>query len=271
MLIEEFSYADPNDPLYRKIGIRLVEMLTGQPLLKKLYESYQALGLPHHVFFEEAIKLLEVDIRWHGNGRESIPSSGPLILVANHPYGVLDGLAICLLAIQSRGDFKILINSLLCRAPELQSFVLPVDFSGSAEATKNNLASRQAARTHLESGGTLIVFPAGGISTTPTIFSREAKDDDWAPLVGQLVRRTRAAVVPVFFAGQNSYLFQIASHLNYSLRIALIFHEVKRRIGSHLDAVIGDSLSYDELEPHLPPANLARKLQAETHVLAKEL
>lgn len=271
MLIDEFSYASPNDPLPRKLGIRCVELLTGQPYLKRLYRDYQHAGLPHDRFFDEAVDRLELNINWHGAPIEKIPARGPLIFVANHPYGVLDGIVICLLAARARGDFKILINSVLCRAPELEDYVLPVDFEPTQEALQTNLASRKTAREHLSAGGSLIVFPAGAVSTTPKILAREAFDEDWAPLVGQLIRRTEASVVPVFFGGQNSLPFQLASHVSYALRVALIFREVRRRIGSSLDVVVGETLDFADLEQYLPPANLARMLQAHTHALAEVL
>ena len=268
MLIDEFSYASPNDPLPRKLGIRCVELLTGQPYLKQLYRDYQRDALPHNRFFDEAVDRLNLRVNWHGCPLEKIPAKGPLIFVANHPYGVLDGIVICLLASRTRGDFKILINALLCRAPELDNYVLPVDFELTPQALQTNLASRKAAREHLNAGGSLIVFPAGGIASTPKIFSRDAFDEDWAPLVGQLIRRTEASVVPVFFEGQNSLPYQVASHVSNALRIALIFHEVRRRVGSSLDVVIGEPLDFLALEPHMPPANLARMLQWHTHNLA---
>ena len=268
MLIDEFSYASPDDPLPRKLGIRCVELLTGQPYLKRLYRDFQRTGLPHSQFFDEAVDRLDLRVNWHGFPLDEIPADGPLIFVANHPYGVLDGIVICLLAARTRGDFKILINSVLCRAPELDDYVLPVDFEPTPQALQTNLASRKTAREHLSAGGSLIVFPAGGVSTTRKIFSREAFDEDWAPLVGQLIRRTKASVVPVFFEGQNSMPFQLASHVSYALRVALIFREVRRRVGSSLDVVVGDPLDFPDLEPHMPPANLARMLQQHTHELA---
>ena len=271
MLIDEFSYASPDDPLPRKLGIRCVELLTGQPYLKRPYRDFQSTGLPHSKFFDEAVDRLDLRVNWHGFPLNQIPSDGPLIFVANHPYGVLDGIVICLLAARTRGDFKILINSVLCRAPELNDYVLPVDFELTPQAIQTNLASRKTARAHLSMGGSLIVFPAGGISTTRKIFSREALDEDWAPLVGQLIRRTEASVVPVFFEGQNSLPFQLASHVSYALRAALIFREVRRRVGSSLDVVVGEPLTFRDLEPHMPPANLARMLQRHNHDLAEVL
>ena len=74
--------------------------------------------------------------------------------------------------------------------------------------------------------------------------------------------------MPVFFEGQNSLPYQVASHVNNALRTALIFHEVRRRVGSSIDVVIGEPLDFSALEPHMPPVNLTRMLQRHTHDLA---
>ncbi len=126
------------------------------------------------------------------------------------------------------------------RAPEVNGFILPVDFSETEEALKTNLATRAAARAQLEKGGVVVVFPAGAVSTAPDKLGlKPAVDWRWQPFVSQLVQRSKATVVPVWFSGQNSRLFQIASHVSSTLRISLIFHEVRSRIGTALPVVIG--------------------------------
>ena len=270
-LIDEFSYASEAHSFARILAIRAVESLSGQPFLKKLYLDYQSENLPLDSFWSEVIARLKLDVQIHGGGFGHVPQSGPLVVAANHPYGVLDGIAICWLVAQRRKDFKILINSVLCRAREMADHVLPIDFEPTPQALETNLQSRKLARAHLEAGGVVIVFPSGGIATTPKLFSREAMEEPWAPLVGQLVRRTKASVLPVYFDGQNSALFQFASHISYAMRVALIFHEVRRRIGSRLDMVIGDVLDFDTLAPHLPPKKLARHLQNHVYDLARFL
>lgn len=271
MLIDEFSYASEAHSLPRKLTIRAIELCSGQPHLKRLYRDYQAQNLPHDQFWQEVIDRLELDVVLYGEDIAAMPETGPLVVVANHPYGVLDGIVICWLVAQRRKDFKILINSVLCRAPEMAEHVLPVDFDETEEALRTNLTSRKQARMHLEAGGVVIIFPSGAISTTPRLFSRRAEEIDWAPLVGQLIRRARAQVMPIYFEGQNSLIFQLASHVSYAMRAALIFHEVKRRIGSRFRACIGAPLGYDSLEAHLPPANLARHLQDNVAALRQNI
>lgn len=271
LLIDEFSYASQAHSLPRQLAIRAVEMVSGQPYLKRLYRAYQAEKLPHDRFWSEVIKRLDLHIDLFGADIADIPKTGPLVVVANHPYGVLDGIVICWLVSQIRPDFKILINSVLCRAPEMAAHVLPVDFDETPAALQTNLSSRKLAKEHLDDNGALIVFPSGSISTTPRFFARKAEEIEWAPLVGQLIRKTHAQVLPIYFEGQNSWLFQMASHVSYAMRAALIFHEVRRRVGSRFRGVIGAPLPYEVLEGHLPPKSLAHFLQEHVDELRQNL
>jgi putative hemolysin len=271
LLIDEFSYASKAHSLPRQLAIRCIELCSGQPYLKRIYRAYQAEKRPHAEFWQQVITRLNLDVELFGARLDVMPKTGPLVVVANHPYGVLDGIVICWMVSQIRSDFKILINNVLCRAPEMAAHVLPVDFDETREALQTNLSSRKAAKQHLDTGGALIVFPSGAISTTPRFFARRAEEIAWAPLVGQLIRKTRAPVMPIFFEGQNSLLFQMASHVSYAMRAALIFHEVRRRVGTRFRGVIGTPLDFETLEAHLPPQNLARHLQAHVEGLRQKL
>ncbi len=244
-----FSYADPSSPRLKRGLIRAVEVATGQRTLKRIYLSHQAERKADESFWQTAIRLLGLDVRFDRSRLHAMPRTGPVVVVANHPYGVVDGLIIAWLAEQVRPDFKVLVHSLLLGAPEARPYLLPVDFSDTPEAQRTNLASRASARAHLAAGGCVIVFPAGGISTAPDRFGRgTAVDAPWQPFTAQLVQRSRATVVPVRFAGQNSRLFQIASHLSLTLRLSLIFHEVKQRIGTTVRVTIGTPLPFETLE-----------------------
>ena len=195
---------------------------------------------PNENFFQAAVRKLALDVRYDANALAAIPATGPVVVVANHPYGVLDGIVISWLISKVRTDFVVLTNAVLMRAPEINGFILPVDFSETDEAQKTNIASRAAARAQLEKGGVVVVFPAGAVSTAPDKLGlKPAVDWRWQPFVAQLIQRSKAPVVPVWFSGQNSRLFQIASHVSSTLRISLIFHEVRSRIGTALPVVIG--------------------------------
>jgi putative hemolysin len=188
--------------------------------------------------------------------------------VANHPFGVLDGLVICWLTSLRRMDFKVLTNSALDGVPEARPYILPVDFSGTKEALAANVAMRKEALDHVKAGGCVIVFPGGGVATTPRPFDRTAVDDEWKPFTAKLITHSGAHVTPVYFEGQNSRLFQLASHFSLELRLALVFREVKRRMGTALPVVIGETLTPDALKDAGKRKGLMEFLRAQTYGLA---
>jgi putative hemolysin len=211
-----FSYATASDPPIKRGLIRLVEKATGQPKLKRMYVHNQRFPRSGEDFWQAAVRSLELDVRYDAHALAAVPKTGPVVFVANHPYGVLDGIAMAWLVSKVRPDFLILTHIVLTRAPEAAGFILPVDFSGAEGAEKTNLASRAAARAHLARGGAVVVFPAGAISTTPDKLGlKPAVDGRWQPFVSQLIQRSKATVVPIWFGGQNSRLFQIASHVSF--------------------------------------------------------
>lgn len=253
-------------PLKRRL-VRAVERLSGQPRIQRLYDRYRA-ELADEPFFSAAIKLLDLRVEFDAARLASIPKTGPLVVVANHPFGVLDGLVICWLVSLVREDFKILTNAVLDGAPEASGWILPIDFSGTRQAQATNVATRRAALERLKAGGCVIVFPAGGVSTAPTPFSRSAVDDTWKPFTAKLITQSGAACQPIYFDGQNSRLFQMASHLSLELRLALIFREVNRRSGKRLTVRIGDVLSPEALATAGRRAELMAFLRSATYGMA---
>ncbi len=265
-----FSYATATDPPLKRGLIRLVEKATGQPKLKKMYLQNQRFPRPDESFWQAAVRSLALDVRYDHNALMAIPKTGPVVVVANHPYGVLDGIVISWLVSKIRSDFVVLTNAVLMRAPEVQGFILPIDFSETEEAQRINLTSRAAARAQLERGGVVVVFPAGAVSTAPDRLGlKPAVDARWQPFVSQLIQRSKALVVPVWFGGQNSRLFQIASHLSQTLRISLIFHEVRARIGTSLPVVIGAPIPFAAIAGVKDRQALADDLRGRVYGLAR--
>ncbi len=264
-----FSYATREDPPVKRGLIRLVERATGQPHLKRLYVDNQRYPRPNESFWQAAVRALKLDVQYDPAALARIPKTGPVVVVANHPYGVLDGIVISWLIEQVRSDFVVLTNAVLMRAPEVQDFILPIDFTGTEEAMQTNLRSRAAARDQLERGGCVVVFPAGAVSTAPDRLGRRpAVDGRWQPFVSQLIQRSKATVAPVWFGGQNSRLFQIASHVSQTLRVSLIFHEVKSRIGAELPVRVGEPIPFERLVAIKDRQALADHLRDVTYALA---
>ncbi|MCU0730136.1 MAG: lysophospholipid acyltransferase family protein [Hyphomonas sp.] len=266
----ELSYAAYfSDPLKRSL-VRAVEQVSGQPRIKQLYDHYRA-DLSRDVpFFEAAIRLLDLDVQFSASKHALIPREGPLVVVANHPFGVLDGLVISWLISLRRPDFKVLTNSVLDGVPEARPYLLPVDFGGTREAVEANVAMRKAALAHVKGGGCVVVFPSGGVATTPGPFDPLAVDDEWKPFTAKLITQSRAHVTPIFFDGQNSRLFQIASHLSLELRLALVFREVRRRMGKTLRVEIGETLTPEALDAAGKRRGLMEFLRDKTYALAPD-
>ena len=124
----KFTYADDKDSLGRRLLIRAIEQMTGQPKLRRLYLEYQASPMPGEDFWSAAIRKLELNVRVDRGAIELIPRSGPCVVVSNHPYGVIDGIIACKLVSQRRPDFRILTNSLLYRAPRAARMAVPDRF-----------------------------------------------------------------------------------------------------------------------------------------------
>ena len=240
------SYANPDDPALRRLLIHAIEQVTGQPRLTRLYREYRREGDPAGDFWHAAVSKLRLKVLYDLERLAAIPRQGPLVIIANHPYGVLDGIVIGYLTSLVRPQFKLLAHSVLYRAPELQSFVLPIDFADSKAAIRTNLDSRRQASAELAKGGAVVIFPAGGVSTSKTLFG-PAVDLEWKPFAAKLITQSRATVVPVFFEGQNSRLFQVASHISGALREGLLIKEVASRIGADVRPRIGAPIPYDAL------------------------
>ena len=216
------------------------------------------------------MRRLALDVQFDPARLARIPRTGPVVIVANHPYGVLDGIVLSWLVQQVRGDFFVLTNAVLLRAPEVRDFVLPVDFAPTPEATQTNLESRAKARDHLAKGGCIVVFPAGGVSTAPDRLGRRpAIDAPWQPFTAQMIQRAKATVVPVCFSGQNSRLFQIASHLSLTFRLSLIFREVRNRIGTSLPVAIGEPIPFARLAHIKDRVELSTQLMHLTYALGR--
>ncbi len=269
--IDEFSYVTESDGRIKRTVIRSIERLTGQPKLRRMYLENQANPRAGESFWDAAIRHLKLKVIFNPDGLDKIPNTGPLVVVANHPFGVLDGIVISYLISKVRSDFRILTNSVLYRAPEIRPYLLPIDFGEDKNALRTNLKTRSDARIHLSDGGTIIVFPGGTVSTVPKPYYRRAIDPAWKPFTSQLIQKSAAPVIPIYFDGQNSRLFQLASHMSPTLRLSLLFNEVYRRIGTSVELVIGDPIDEGKLSQFKDRIELMAFLKQETYGLASQL
>ena len=234
--------------------IRTLENVTGRLSLirrAKGYEKELALG---RSFWEVIPERYGISLDVIGGSLADVPAEGPLVLVSNHPYGILDGLMMGHLLDHIRGDFRILANSVFKRAEVLNRVLLPISFEETREAIKLNLETRAKALDFLSAGGAIGVFPGGTVSTAAKPFSRPM-DPGWRNFTARMIAKSNATVVPIFFTGHNSRLFQLASHIHYTLRLGLLIKEFKSRIDAPVQVVIGAPIPAERLAAMKSDAN----------------
>ncbi len=264
-----FSYSTSDQPAIQRVVIQAIEKMGGQRKLKKLYFQHQKSVKDGENFFDAAIRLLKLNVLYDEAELALTPAAGPVLFIANHPYGVLDGITLTWLAIKVRPDTKVLANDILCQAPEALGNLLPVAFAPTREARETNVSSRIAAQAWLRDGHAVGIFPGGGVATSEKPHKGQAVDLPWAPFTAKLLRNSGATIVPIFFTGQNSRLFQLASHLSLTLRLSLVFRETARRIGTGLNVRIGKPVPFSEIA-HIEDRNaLVMELRKRTYDLAK--
>ena len=244
----EISYASSARGRGGRAVIRMIENATGRPTLLRRARGYDAQVGQGADLWDVLSDRFGLSLDVTGGTLDHLPATGALIVVANHPYGILDGLTLGRMLSQRRGgDFRVLANSVFSRAADIDRFILPINFDGTRDAVLQNLSTRRAALDYLAGGGAIGVFPGGTVSTSASPLGQPL-DPIWRSFTAKMIAATGATVVPVFFDGANSRLFQLASHLHASLRLGLLIREFRTRVDRPVRVVIGRPVDPAALE-----------------------
>ncbi len=241
----------------------LLEKLIGVDALRDLYARARLRG--DLSFFDSVLAELEIKIRISDSDLARIPTSGPLIVCANHPFGILDGIALGATILRAREDVRILTNLLLRDIAELEQYCLWID-PFESDGTQNAVSIRRALRW-LKQGGAIATFPAGEVSHW-NFRDRSVADPAWNNTPVRLARMTGASIVPVHFAGQNSLIFQGLGCLHPRLRTLRLPGELMNKAGREVTLRVGRAIHADEFAKFTDDDDATARLRVRCEVLS---
>ncbi|MBC7926384.1 MAG: lysophospholipid acyltransferase family protein, partial [Bryobacteraceae bacterium] len=213
-------------------------------LLDQLELLYQQVvnGDPEKLPFERLLDILKVQVHISPGDIDHIPATGPVVLVANHPFGFIEGCILAAILPRLRPDVKIMANSLLSAFAALSDHFLFVNPFGGDSAARENRKGLRATVEHLRASGMLVAFPAGQVAHLD-LLQGTVVDSPWNPSVAGLARITGAVVIPAFFNGANSALFQLLGFVHPRMRTAMLPHEFLNKQSQTIELRIGSPIT----------------------------
>ena len=255
-----------------QLFIMITELLTGKLKLKKLYDEYLSENRPPQYFWNDAVSKLNLKIKTNFKEGSHIPKNGRLIVIANHAFGVADGVSICSVISKVRQDYKMITHKVLRQADAVKNKILPIDFNETKEALLTNIYTRKEAEKVLKNEGVLILFPSGRIATKKDLKkSTKADDGEWKQWVSKLILKTKSPVLPIYFDGQNSQWYHIANKLGLTFRYSLCMYELKRKIGDDIYMHFGSLIKYENLAKIGDIKEITKYLRSTTYSLDPHL
>ena len=243
----QLSYANTFTNPVQRNTIKTLELLTGKLRLLKKVRQFEKMGIPvGQPFWKQALDLLGINLLTKQSEIAKIPKKGSLVITANHPHGLVDGMVLAELIGRVRMDYKILTRSLLTGVKQIDQFMIPVPFDHEENSLKKSLEMRKSAMEHLEKGGVIIIFPSGKVASSETMFGNVV-EGDWNPFTAKLIQKSGANVLPIFFPGSNSRIYQIANQISATLRQGLLIYEVVHAMNKPQSPYVGSLIKQDEI------------------------
>jgi putative hemolysin len=243
------SYASTFDDPRKAAVIKVIEALTGKLTILRKIRKFEKQGAPQgQAFWRAALDAMGIDLLTPQEQLDKIPAKGPVIVVANHPHGLVDGMVFADLIGRVRPDYRILTRSLLTSIdPEAGSYMIPVPFPHDPDAQRKGVEMRAKAMAHLRAGGVVALFPSGVVAASDTFFG-PAIEAEWNVFTAKMIRKSGATVVPIKFPGQNSRSYQIANKISPMLRQGLLLHEVVHALDKPQAPIIGDPIDQGRVD-----------------------
>jgi len=241
------SYANTFENPFQRISIQTIELLTARMRLLRSIRRFVANGVPSgQAFWKKALDIMGIKLMTPDHQVARIPSEGPLIITANHPHGLIDGMILGELIGKIRTDYKILTRSLLTGVAEIDEFMISVPFPHEENALEKNLWMRKEAMEHLKNGGVVVIFPSGSVAASETMFG-PVVEREWNPFTAKMIQRSKAQVLPIFFPGSNSRWYQIANQLSATLRQGLLLYEIAHAMNKPQAPIVGHLINRETI------------------------
>jgi putative hemolysin len=234
--------------------------------VRDLYRRVQK--SPEGFRLENLLAEMRVGLRVEAADQARIPATGPAVVVANHPYGMLDGAILTVLLTRVRPDVKVVTNFLLSDVPELQRHCIFVDPFHTDQSAESNRRSLRQALAWLHGGGMLAMFPSGEVSHWQMPAAQIA-DPEWNDAAVRLIRRSGAAALPVYFCGHNSMGFQLLSMIHPRLRTAFLLQQFLQQEGKTVEVRVGTGISADAIMAIPSDREGTEYLRSRTYLLAR--
>ena len=246
------------------LGEHVAEWATGLSQLDKFYAE-RPVGCSKERFLRYTLDVLNVDYQVVKGDIQQIPQTGATVVVANHPYGCVEGVILAELLLSVRDDVQILANHYLKSVPELNELFIGVDVL-SKDAAKANLLAMRSAHRHLEQGGLLLIFPAGEVSHLVDRKQRRLEDKEWSLSVSRLIKKHQAQTLPIYISGHNSTSFYLAGKIHPLLRTLMLGRELLNKKNKPISISLGQTIRYKELE-NLSDQQMVGYLRLNTYLL----
>ena len=257
-----------HDPFRKKIMSIASTVAESLLLLQQLNAIYNKISKRDQgrLFLKNVLEQLNVRYVLSEPDREQIPRQGPFIVVANHPFGAIEGIILADILLSRRPDVKIMANHILGCIPEMRELLILVDPFGTQNSLRKNVRPLKEAIRWVQQGGMLGLFPAGEVSHIH-VLKKEISDPDWNHTVAGIIRKTGASVIPVFFDGSNSVLFQMAGLVHRRLRTALLPRELLNKCNKNIQVYIGSPISFGRLSAFQTDNEILSYLRLRTYAL----
>ena len=260
------TYSETFDHPLRRWIIKSIEWMTGKVTVIRMVRKFERKGKFHgQAFWRGALDVMGIDLLTPQEQLDNIPKTGPVVFVANHPHGLVDGMILADMIGRVRPDYRILTRAFLTDIdPDAGKFMIPVPFPHEEDAQAKMVEMRRKAMEHLKAGGLIALFPSGVVASSDRMFG-PAIERDWNLFTAKMIRTSGARVVPCYFPGSNSQWYQIANRISPTLRQSLLIREVVRACNKPQKPVIGPAFDDAEIKERLQePRNFMVWLRAQT-------